>query len=363
MPATITRIATIQRSLRELGRIRLGDKGPKGEPRKLKTFRLTSASRDYMDVAAEAYGGTVTDWESPRGHEYQITIVSPFLDVLVPPGDAFYSAYELWSGGGCQRRCDGITQETGEGCACPTDTDERVALAAKGQACKPTSRLWVILPLLPDLGRWRLEAHGYYAASELAGVAEIASMATSRGIMLPARLRIDERRRKIPGKPPRNYIVPVLELPETNFGHLVAAGHIATTNGQLEAGTPPARAQLAAGKPSRVERPALGAPPALPSEAAFERAAAPAFGQAPEPVAGGWPVEPPEEDDAAEAPPATADSAAPPATEAAGPLCGWKLGRGRGQSTLPCELAEMHAGEHSWHELALREGGRVIRPE
>lgn len=291
MPATITRIATIQRSLRELGRIRLGEKGPKGEPRKLKTFRLTSASREYVEAAAVAYGGTVREWESPRGKEYEITIESATLDVLVPPGDAVSQAFELWTAAGCARRCDGNRQETGEACACPAEVEARNALAAKGQACKPTTRLWVILPRLPDLGRWRLETHGYYAAVELAGMAEIASMATQRGIMLPARLRIDQRRRKVPGQPTRDYIVPVLELPETNFGQLVAAGHIPTTNAQLDAGTAPARAQLASGAASRVDRPALGSPPALPSTADFERQATPAFGSAPAPVAGGWTID------------------------------------------------------------------------
>lgn len=309
---TITRIATIQRQLRELGRIRLGEKGPKGEPRKLKTFRLTSASRHYIDMAAQAYGGKVTAWESPAGAEWQITIESEHLDVLVPPGDAVSQAYELWTGGGCQRRCDGLTQETGDACACPADVDERTALAAKGRACKPTTRLWVILPRLPDLGRWRLESHGYYAAVELAGMAEIASMATARGIMLPARLRIDQRRRKIPGQPTRDYIVPVLELPETNFGQLVASGHIPTTAAQIAAGAdaPPTRPQIAAGKPARAPRPEIGPPPALPSDAAFTRAASPAFGEAPEPPAlGGWPVE---------GAPTTHEAVAEPASPSAG---------------------------------------------
>jgi hypothetical protein len=46
---TITRIATIQHQLRELGRIRLGEQVPvsgrpgKTRPSKLATFRLTSA--------------------------------------------------------------------------------------------------------------------------------------------------------------------------------------------------------------------------------------------------------------------------------------------------------------------------------
>ncbi len=370
---TITRIATIQRQLRELGRIRLGEKGPRGEPRKLKTFRLTSASRQYIEVTAQVYGGKVTPWQGPAGPEWQITIESEYLDVLVPPGDAVKQAYELWSGGGCQRRCDGLTQETGDACACPADTDERIALAAKGGACKPTTRLWVILSRLPDFGRWRLESHGYYAAVELAGMAEIASMATARGIMLPARLRIDQRRRKIPGQPTREYIVPVLELPETNFGQLVASGHIPTTAAQLGDGNgaAPARPQLAPGKPARAPRPEIGPPPALPAEAGCERGASPAFGEAPEPPAfGGWPVEatptatvepagPAAEERVAV--PAGASEPVPPSAPAAG--CGWRLGRGPGRSALDCTFGEMHGGRHSWDDVATSKGGRVIRPE
>lgn len=312
MPATITRIATIQHQLRELGRIRMGDKGPRGEPRKLKTFRLTSAARGYIEAAAEAYGGRVAEWESPRGREFQITIESDTLDVLVPPGNAVIQAMEMWTAAGCARRCDGIAQETGVACACPPDVEQRNALAAKGQACKATTRLFVILPRLPDLGRWRLESHGFYAAIELPGMAEIASMATQRGIMLPARLRIDQRRRKIPGQPTRDYIVPVLELPEANFGQLVASGHIPTTNAQLESGVAPARAQIGSGQPTRVERPALGAPPPLPSSAAFERPASPSFGAATEPAIGGFPVD----DDPGPSAPPTAPAARPAAAVA-----------------------------------------------
>lgn len=358
MPAaTITRIATIQRSLRELGRIRLGEKGAKGEPRKLSTFRLTSASRDYIAAAAEAYGGTVREWQSPRGREYEIVIESLTLDVLVPPGDAVSQAFELWTSGGCQRRCDGLRQETGEACACPADVEQRTALAAKGQACKPTTRLWVILPKLPDLGRWRLEAHGYYAAVELAGMAEIAAMATARGIMLPARLRIDQRRRKIPGQPTREYIVPVLELPETNFAQLVAAGHIPTTEAIGAGSTPaiaaPERPALPPGRrQQRAPRPSMGDAPALPAEASFERPAAPGFGSAPSTV-GGWTVDdatpasdaPGERDASPADAPAAAAAPVPSGAAAATPAsCG-------DEDASPmalgiCGLAPKHAGPH-----------------
>jgi hypothetical protein len=378
---TITRIATIQRSLRELGRIRLGDQveyAPgKHRPRKLATFRLTSASLGYITAAAEAYGGTVGEWESPRGREYEVTIESPFLDVLVPPGDALSQAFEMWTAAGCIRRCDGELQEaTDEGgvrlpCACPEDPNVRQELAARNvpEACKPTTRLWVILPRLPDLGRWRLESHGYYAAVELAGMAEIASMATSQGIMLPARLRIDQRRRKIPGKPTREYIVPVLELPDTNFGQLVAGGFIRTTGVALAGGEvpalgpgAPARAALGPGKPARADRPPLGQAPGAPSGNGFGRPGPIAAATVTPPTVGGWPVEEatPETPVAAAFTAAEIHEALDPAQSTGG--CLWKLGRGKGKETLACDLAPDHEGDHSWRDIAAREGGRVIRP-
>ena len=42
----------IQRRLVELGRIRLGEKGSRGEPKKLTKFRLTSASRPLLEAAS-----------------------------------------------------------------------------------------------------------------------------------------------------------------------------------------------------------------------------------------------------------------------------------------------------------------------
>jgi hypothetical protein len=131
-------------------------------------------------------------------------------------------------------------------------------------------------------------------------MAEIASMATARGVMLPARLRIDQRRRKIPGQPTRDYIVPVLELPETNFAQLVASGHIATTDPQL------------------APRPPMGAAPALPATAGFERASSPGFGSAPAATGpGGWALDD-ERATSAPAAPTTTAVAAPPATTTCG---------------------------------------------
>ena len=49
-------IINLQRKLTEIGRIRLGAKGAKGQPTKLETFRLTSKSEEAIQAAAAVYG-------------------------------------------------------------------------------------------------------------------------------------------------------------------------------------------------------------------------------------------------------------------------------------------------------------------
>lgn len=42
--------------------------------------------------------------------------------------------------------------------------------------------------------------------------------------------------------------------------------------------------------------------------------------------------------------------------------CLWKLGKAKGGEIVPCTFAPDHEGQHSWQEIAVRDGGRVIRP-
>ena len=222
-------ILTLQRQMRELGRIRTGIQvaisGGRKRPSKLETFRLTSSSRELVEAAAEAYGGTVTPWQNGDHAEFEVVTTSAVLDIVVPPGQPVSQWYELWSGGGCQRRCDGVTNVlTMTPCACPTDVEQRLELAKNGEACKATTRLNVMLPALPDLGVWRLESHGFYAAVELAGAAEILAMASATGRLIPARLRLEQREKKVPGKPTNRYAVPIIEFVETRMADLQLTG-------------------------------------------------------------------------------------------------------------------------------------------
>lgn len=276
-------IVDMQIRMRELGRIRTGNQIASGNgrrrPAKLETFRLTSASKALMDAAAEVCGGTAVAWESPAGKQWELITTTDVLSIIIPPGQALSQWYELWTGGGCQRRCDGeIETLSDQPCLCPADRTERRELANDGQACKPTTRLNVLLPDLPDLGVFRLESHGYYAAVELAGAAQFLAMASARGMNIPARLRLEQREKKVPGRPTNRYAVPVIEFATTRIQDLLDAGAGPMMLGDPE---PNAAPQLTAGsltpgkakreRGSKVERPALGPAPAVPDGSGFGR--------------------------------------------------------------------------------------------
>lgn len=223
-------ILTIQRRLMEAGRIRIGEKDPeRGYPKKLTTFRLTSRDRSKIDQAAELWGGTVEPWDSPAGPQWQVTTDASALDVVVPPSEmAFSQFYELWSAGGCQRRCDGVTEQLTEG-PCVCDPDDR--------ECAIHTRLSVMLRDLRGLGLWRIDTSGYYAAVELAGAVEIIAAAAGAGALLPARLRLEQRQVKRTGREGKpqtfNFVVPVLDI-DVSPGQLLDAP---VANGQVMAGT------------------------------------------------------------------------------------------------------------------------------
>lgn len=207
-------IIDLQRRLVEVGRVRMGRKGDKGQPQKLDTWRLTSTDKARLDAAADLFGGTVIPWEgSPKGDEHELITTTAELPILLLPGQALSQWHELWSGGGCQRRCDGEREILSDSpCLCDAEKGAR--------KCKPTTRLSVMLPDVPGLGCWRLESHGYYAAVELSATAAMLEQATARGQMLPARLRIDQRRQIKDGKTTR-YAVPVIDI-DVRFRDAVA---------------------------------------------------------------------------------------------------------------------------------------------
>lgn len=214
-------IITLQKRLAEIGRIRIGKQVPTSSggkrPAKLDTFRLTSRDKTRIDAAAQLWGGTVESWEAPSGGQWEVITETDVLDVIVPPSAmAFSQYYELWSAGGCQRRCDGVTELiSDQPCICDPDKPD----------CSIHSRLSVMLRDLPGLGVWRVDTSGYYAAVELSGSVQILEMAAGAGTMLPARLRLEQRAVKRPGQGTRKFAVPVLDI-EVTPGALMSGGAV-----------------------------------------------------------------------------------------------------------------------------------------
>lgn len=200
-------IITLQRKIAESGRIRIGqqvDTGRGKRPEKLTTFRLTSPDRSRIEQAAQLFGGTVQPWQAPAGAQWEVVTETDALNVIVPPSDmAFSQWFELWSAGGCARRCDGHTETiTDAPCVCDPDNRE----------CSIHTRLSVFLADLRGLGFWRVDTSGYYAAVELQGAVEVLKLAAARGQMLPARLCLEQRMVKRVGQGTRRFAVPVLDI-------------------------------------------------------------------------------------------------------------------------------------------------------
>src|SRR5207342_1422597 len=130
-------ILQLQKRARELGRIRIGQKGPKGQPQKLDRFRITSYSKPLIEKVAGLYGGEVGPWTPPGGSsQWEVITDAARIPILVPP-QPVTQFLETWSRAGIIHRCDGETNwRTGE----PCDLDDPDHINAR-----PTTRLKVVL--------------------------------------------------------------------------------------------------------------------------------------------------------------------------------------------------------------------------
>jgi hypothetical protein len=234
-------IITLQRQVMEVGRVRIGGEKPeRGAGKKLEYPRLTSPHRDLIERAARSYGGEVQEWAAPSGLQYQVYCDRPIRVGFLPMAHLYEQWNELWQRGGCQRRCDGVTEhKSGKPCMCSADNRE----------CKPVTRAWVVLLDVGGYGTWRIETGSYYAAVEMGGVLELAETAMRAGQQITATMSIEHRSIARDGQT-RKFIVPVLR-PDLDI-EMFATGQVQ---------------QLAT--PAKAERPSLGAAAPLPSDPGF----------------------------------------------------------------------------------------------
>jgi len=223
-------ILEVQRRAVEVGRIRAGEKGGRGEPRKLEKWRLTSKSEARLQAAAERYGGKVRPWKDRPG-EFELYTETAELPIMLLPGQVPSTWYELWSKGGCQRRCDGQHELISDSsCICNTEEQAR--------QCDPHTRLNVMLNELPGVGSWLLQSNGWNAAAELAGSADLLQRASAAGVLLPA-LLILQQRHEVKGGQTRRFAVPVIDIGVSMNELLASQGtQVLTAPPALEAAAP-----------------------------------------------------------------------------------------------------------------------------
>jgi hypothetical protein len=266
-------ILDIQRRFHEVGRIRAGSKSDRGAPQKLDKWRLTSANRAALEAAAAVYGGTVQPWaDAPTPGQWELFTDVDALDAVIPPAAEPYTLwYEAWSGGGCDRRCDGVRDHLND-TACVCNPDDR--------ACKPTLRVSVMLTRVPGLGVWRYESHGWNAAVEVPTMLDLLALGARDGVFVPAVLRLEQRVSRKKGEGTRRFAVPVIDIQETagDFTRTIAAGDPLPPPPSLAA---PDRPAIAAPTPAALPAPdpvpdpdPVPAPDPTPADAGDQKASA-----------------------------------------------------------------------------------------
>jgi|GEM_PF-2023447 hypothetical protein len=226
-------VLDLQRRSQQIGRLRMGEKVGTGKfdkdgnekmrPSRRDTWRLTTASRFEAEAIAARFGGEVRHWE----REFEVATDATEIPVIVPPRDEVISQwYEMWNKGGAVRRCDSQRDQISNSpCLCPhaknpSNADEVAEAALKRaelsktnppQACKLVTRISVMIPDLPGLGVFRLDTGSYYAGVEIGDSAALMQYARDHKVMLPAMLRIEQRKR-VAGGMTKNFPVPVLEV-------------------------------------------------------------------------------------------------------------------------------------------------------
>lgn len=235
-------ILDLQKRSRELGRIRLGQKGDRGQPQKLDRFRFTTNSQALLAKIADLYGGDVRTWEGGT-QAWELISDTTRVPIMVPP-QPVSQWFEYWTRAGCLHRCDGYTNVLTDEACDPEDPKHIEALA------KPTTRLNVVLRDVEGIGVWRVETHGWNAAVELPDVAEFLAQAggyVNGWLSLEQRTSVDSKQ-----SPPvtRHYMVPIIEIDVTPAQLMAGQGRVAAP--ALSGGPVGATPALAAAGPDYV---------------------------------------------------------------------------------------------------------------
>lgn len=208
-----------QGRIQEMGKIKIGKKQG-SQPTSLDHFRFVSRDSDAVRRLAELYGGRPVE----RDGTFDLETTASSVPVILPPDPLGGTPiYELWTAGGCQRRCDGeratVPQTSGDDV---TFVDTSCICSRNGRLeCKPVVRLSVILPDVSLGGVWNLKSSSWAAAREMDQMVGLIQTAQARGLVA-ATLSV-ERRSQVSGGRTRHFVVPMLSLRST-LAELAAGG-------------------------------------------------------------------------------------------------------------------------------------------
>jgi hypothetical protein len=193
----------------EQGRIRMGMKDPKRGMKALNNFRFTSPDKESIEWLAETYGGTARKWSDPKASpkdQWEVLSKASSIDVWVPPG-GLSIWYEIWSGGGRERYCDGV-----DATVVKRNGEEQVpciCLEKGKRQCDVITRMRLLIVGTPNFaGTWRLQTKSEAAARELPGIEAMMAM-VQVDQPLPATLSIEQRQSSGGSK---KYVVPKLTV-------------------------------------------------------------------------------------------------------------------------------------------------------
>lgn len=259
MSRPVVPIANLHRRLPEAGRLRTGvqakTRSGKTAPKAIQTWRMTSHDQEAIEQVAAIYGGTPQPWSgAPTPGQWEVVTEAAELSIVLPPDPLGGTpVYEAWSGGGCQRRCDGVTCQTPTSGPDGTElTDVPCMCVAKGEmVCTPHTRLSVILPDVRFGGTWRYEsATSWNVAQELPGMVDLIQSLQERG--LTRALLAIEHRKSVSAGQTKKFTIPVLRVADSL--NQLAAGAARVT------ALPSAEVPQIESGAGKVERPASPAP-------------------------------------------------------------------------------------------------------
>jgi hypothetical protein len=243
---SVVPIANLHRRIPEAGRIRFGVRTGRAM-KALSTFRFTSHDEEALQQIAGLYGGEVKPWSDPKAAEGQFEVITTASEIrIVLPPDPLGGTpiYEAWGGGGCERRCDGLTAEVMTRGVDGAEMTQVPCICSAQQAmtCEPRTRLSVILPEIRFGGVWRLETKSWNAAQEMPGMVDLIQSLQERGLTRGV-LALKHRRSVTAGET-HKFIVPVLGVDETLDALAAGAAQV----GALPSSAAPPAGELGAGE-------------------------------------------------------------------------------------------------------------------